>query len=78
MESEVDRYTAWPGQALAYMVLPRDRPAPAGAEAALGDRFSVVAFHRAVLSVGPVPLTVLGDVVERHVTAALASHTPED
>ncbi|GAB3457883.1 DUF885 domain-containing protein [Kineococcus endophyticus] len=79
VESEVDRYTAWPGQALAYMVGCREiARLRAHAEAALGDRFSVVAFHRTVLSVGPVPLTVLGDVVERHVTATLASHTPED
>jgi uncharacterized protein (DUF885 family) len=42
------------------------------AEQRLGDRFSVVEFHRAVLSSGAVPLTVLGDVVEHHIESALA------
>lgn len=77
VESEVDRYTAWPGQALAYMIGCREILRLRGvAEQRLGDRFSVVEFHRAVLSSGAVPLTVLGDVVERHIETVLADgHT---
>ena len=60
VESEVDRYTSWPGQALGYMVgqlkiiALRDR-----ARAALGPRFDIRRFHMAVLDQGAVPLSVL-------------------
>jgi uncharacterized protein (DUF885 family) len=60
IETEVDRYIAWPGQALSYyvgaMAIREDR---AQAEAALGPKFNIRAFHDAVLSLGSVPLTVL-------------------
>ena len=67
--AEVDRYAVTPGQALAYMIgrleiqrIRRD------AEAALGDRFDIRAFHDAVLGSGPMPLPVL----DRHVRETLA------
>jgi uncharacterized protein (DUF885 family) len=67
VENEVDRYVAWPGQALAYMVgrleLVRLREL---AQARLGGRFDLRAFHDLVLGTGGVPLSVLADVVERH------------
>ncbi|WP_018683387.1 DUF885 domain-containing protein [Actinokineospora enzanensis] len=63
--NEVDRYIAYPGQALSYMVgrleIQRVR---AAAEARLGDRFDIRAFHDLVLGGGPLPLTVLAEVVE--------------
>jgi len=74
VESEVDRYIAWPGQALAYMIGRREiLRLRENAQQRLGERFSIAGFHRAVLSCGAVPLTVLGDVVERHVQGVLAS-----
>jgi len=74
VESEVDRYTAWPGQALAYMIGRREiLRLRASAQQRLGERFSIATFHGVVLSCGAVPLTVLGDVVERHVQGVLAS-----
>ena len=67
VENEVDRYVAWPGQALAYMVgrleLVRLREL---AQARLGGRFDLRAFHDVVLGTGGVPLSVLAQVVEGH------------
>ena len=60
IETEVDRYIAWPAQALSYY-LGEDAilKARAKAEKALGARFNVRAFHDAVLELGSVPLPVL-------------------
>ncbi|USQ81269.1 DUF885 domain-containing protein [Ornithinimicrobium faecis] len=64
--NEVDRYTSMPGQALAYMTgrleIVRLRKA---AEAELGARFDIKAFHDTVLGGGSVPLSELADVVTR-------------
>jgi uncharacterized protein (DUF885 family) len=68
--NEVNRYIAWPAQALAYMVGRREIVRlRTGAQAALGDRFDPRGFHGAVLSAGAVPLGVLGDIVHRWTTA---------
>ncbi|HET6504227.1 MAG TPA: DUF885 domain-containing protein [Amycolatopsis sp.] len=64
IESEIDRYAGWPGQALSYMVgrleIQRIR---AEAEHRLGDTFDVRDFHDVVLRNGILPLSVLDSVV---------------
>jgi uncharacterized protein (DUF885 family) len=66
VRSEVDRYIAWPGQALAYMIGRREiLRLRRGAQQALGDAFSIRDFHETVLGNGAVPLTVLADAVTR-------------
>jgi len=60
IETEVDRYIGWPGQALSYYLgalqIGKER---ARAEQALGPKFDIRAFHDMVLSLGSVPLPVL-------------------
>jgi uncharacterized protein (DUF885 family) len=69
IETEVDRYITWPGQALSYYIgAMAIRQARAKAEKALGSRFNIRAFHDAVLALGSVPLPVL----TRHMDAFIA------
>ncbi|MBI3677829.1 MAG: DUF885 family protein [Proteobacteria bacterium] len=68
IETEVDRYIAWPGQALSYylgeMAIVKAR---AKAEAALGAKFNIRAFHDTVLELGSVPLPVLDARIDRFI-----------
>ncbi|UIJ47451.1 DUF885 family protein [Sphingomonas cannabina] len=66
IETEVDRYIAWPGQALSYyMGELAFLDARRKAEKALGPRFNIRAFHDAVLELGGVPLPVIDQRVDR-------------
>ena len=71
--TEVDRYISWPGQALSYklgeltiMRLRRE------AEATLGPKFDVRAFHDAVLAQGSVPLPVLESQIRAFIATSKA------
>ena len=69
--TEIDRYIAWPGQALSYylgqMQIEKSR---AQAEAALGAKFDLRAFHDTVLSLGSVTLPQLEARINRFIVEA--------
>jgi uncharacterized protein (DUF885 family) len=59
-EIEIDRYIAWPAQALSYMIGQRElQRFRREAEARLGNAFSLPGFHDRLLSLGSLPLPVL-------------------
>ena len=68
VETEVDRYISWPGQALAYklgeLTIRRLRTE---AETKLGSNFDERRFHDAILALGSVPLTVLEERMDEFI-----------
>lgn len=77
VETEVDRYISWPGQALAYklgeMKILQLRQE---AEAALGPKFDQRPFHDAILALGAVPLPVLEDRMHAFIREQAAKPAP--
>jgi uncharacterized protein (DUF885 family) len=66
IDTEVDRYIAWPGQALSYMIGELDiQRLRQKAKGELGAGFDIKEFHAAVLEHGALPLTVLDQVIDR-------------
>jgi len=69
VETEVDRYISWPGQALSYKLGElKILELRQLAEKELGSKFDIRKFHDAVLETGSVPLPVLED----HIKAFIA------
>lgn len=73
VETEVDRYISWPGQALAYklgeLTILRLRTE---AENRLGSKFDERRFHDAILALGSVPLDVLEDQMHAFIRSEAA------
>jgi uncharacterized protein (DUF885 family) len=78
IETEVDRYIAWPAQALSYY-LGEDAiiKSRAKAEKALGPKFNVRAFHDTVLELGSVPIPVLQGRIDRFIAEGGTGPYPE-
>ena len=74
IENEVDRYIAWPGQALAYKIGQlkilelRNK-----AESMLGDKYDIKDFHHEVLKRGSLPLELLEFYIDEWITETLNS-----
>jgi uncharacterized protein (DUF885 family) len=63
---QIERYMAWPGQALGYKIGSlKIQELRRRAEAALGPKFSLPAFHVVVLGEGTLPLALLEKKVDR-------------
>jgi uncharacterized protein (DUF885 family) len=78
IQTEVDRYISWPAQALSYylgeMAIWKARHK---AEAALGSKFNLRAFHDTVLAMGSVPLQVLEDRIDLFIAQGGKGPYPE-
>lgn len=74
VKAELTRYISWPGQALGYylgmMTIERVRER---AERMLGKAFDISVFHDRILALGPVPMTVVEDSIDRMITEHLDS-----
>ena len=74
IRGEIDRYCAWPGQALGYKVghtainRLRDK-----AKSDLGEKFDFRRFNDAIVLGGAVPMTVLGRIVDDYIAREKAA-----
>ncbi|MHC1479191.1 DUF885 domain-containing protein [Frateuria aurantia] len=69
IQAETDRYVAWPGQALGYMIGElKIQQLRKRAEQALGPRFDIRAFHDEILDGGAMPLEMLDTRVSRWIS----------
>jgi uncharacterized protein (DUF885 family) len=78
IETEVDRYISWPGQALSYYLGEMSIiNARKKAEKALGEKFDIRAFHDTVLQLGSVPLPVLEARIDQFIADGGKSPYPD-
>ncbi|WP_027865329.1 DUF885 domain-containing protein [Massilia alkalitolerans] len=79
VETEVDRYISWPGQALSYYLGQMAiQEARARAEKALGPKFDIRNFHDTVLQLGSVPLPVLQQRIDAFIADGGKSPYPKE
>lgn len=74
IQAEVDRYIAWPGQALAYKIGQlKILELRARAQKTLGPKFDIRAFHDEILGSGSMPM----DILDEHVSAWIAAQAKQ-
>ena len=74
IENEVDRYIAWPGQALAYKIGQlKILELRLKSEKELGDKYDIKDFHHEILKRGSVPLDILEDYINEWIENTLDS-----
>jgi uncharacterized protein (DUF885 family) len=74
IKSEVDRYIAWPGQALAYKTGEmKIKELRKKSEETLGSKFDIKEFHDTVLKNGALPLPLLEVEINRWIQTKLGS-----
>jgi uncharacterized protein (DUF885 family) len=78
IETETDRYIAWPGQALSYYLGEKAILDARAARKALGAKFNIRAFHDTVLQLGSVPLPVLDAAVDRFIAQGGTGPYPDE
>ncbi len=72
VESEIERYIVWPGQALAYKVgMLKILELRQQAKEQLADKFDIRQFHKAVLENGSLPLTMLEQQINVYIEETL-------
>lgn len=66
--AEVERYMAWPGQALGYKIGElKIQALKKKAKATMGEKFNIQQFHNELLNAGSLPLSVLEEKIERYI-----------
>ena len=68
VNTEIDRYISWPGQALSYKIGElKIRELRKKAEAILGPKFDIREFHEVILEEGTVTLTILENRINNYI-----------
>lgn len=73
INTEIDRYISWPGQAVSYKIGEiKIRELRKKAERALGDKFDIRDFHEVILERGTVTLTIMEELVNDYISKTSA------
>ncbi len=74
INTEIDRYISWPGQAVSYKIGEiKIRELREKAENELGSKFEIRDFHEVILSRGTVTLTIMEELVDDYIQGKLKS-----